>query len=219
MISPTWPSGVSTPSYSRWATDIVRFGLKPSFRLASCWSVDVVNGGAGLRFDRLIAIDSTIGRLARSRGDVALGGLAVADDRLRPVDPDELGAERRPARRDEERLDRPVLDRRERPDLALPIDHEANGDRLDPAGRQSRADLARDQRAERVADHPVDDPARLLGIDEVLVDRPGVGEGLADRRLGDLAERHPAVRSGARPIASATCQAIASPSRSRSVAR
>ena len=64
-MSPTCPSGVSTPSYSRWATDIVRLGLKPSFRLASCWSVDVVNGGAGLRFERLIAIDSTIGWLAR----------------------------------------------------------------------------------------------------------------------------------------------------------
>ena len=38
------------PSYSRCATDIVRFGLKPSLRLASCWSVEVVNGGAGERF-------------------------------------------------------------------------------------------------------------------------------------------------------------------------
>ena len=28
----------------------MRFGLKLSFRLASCWSVEVVNGGAGLRF-------------------------------------------------------------------------------------------------------------------------------------------------------------------------
>jgi hypothetical protein len=41
---------VSTPSYSRCAIDIVRFGLNPSRRLASCWSVDVVNGGAGDRF-------------------------------------------------------------------------------------------------------------------------------------------------------------------------
>ena len=66
VMSPTWPSpAVSTPSYSRWATLIVRFGLKPSLRLASCWSVEVVNGGAGLRFERLTATDLTTGRLAR----------------------------------------------------------------------------------------------------------------------------------------------------------
>ena len=38
------------PSYSRWAIDIVRRGLKLSRRLASCWRVEVVNGGAGERF-------------------------------------------------------------------------------------------------------------------------------------------------------------------------
>ena len=49
------------PSYSRWATDIVRRGLKPSLRLASCWRVLVVNGGAGLRFDFLTATEVTTG--------------------------------------------------------------------------------------------------------------------------------------------------------------
>ena len=64
-MRPTWPSGVSTPSYSRCATDIVRLGLNPSFRLASCWSVLVVNGGAGLRLDVRVASDSTTGDRAR----------------------------------------------------------------------------------------------------------------------------------------------------------
>ena len=40
---------MSTPSYRRCATVIVRCALKPSLRDASCWSVDVVNGAAGLR--------------------------------------------------------------------------------------------------------------------------------------------------------------------------
>ena len=67
----------------------------------------------------------------------------------------------------EERLERPVLAGGERVDLALALDDEADGDRLDAAGRQAAADLAREQRAERVADEAVDDPARLLGVDEV----------------------------------------------------
>ena len=55
-------------------------------------------------------------------------------------------------------------------DLALALDHEPHGDGLDAAGRQAAADLAREERAEGVADQPVDDAPRLLGIDEVLVD-------------------------------------------------
>jgi hypothetical protein len=46
-----------------------------------------------------------------------------------------------------------------------------------------------------------------------------VGERVADRRLGDLAERDAAGLVVGTWAASATCQAIASPSRSRSVAR
>ena len=93
VISPTCPSGVSTPSYSRWATDIVRLGLKPSLRLASCWSVEVVNGGAGLRFWVLVAMEVTRGRRPSQRRRVSLGGLAVADLERLAVDLDELGLE------------------------------------------------------------------------------------------------------------------------------
>ena len=59
-----------------------------------------------------------------------------------------------------------------------------------PADRPD-ADLPRQQRAQRVADEPVDDPAGLLGVDEVRVDVARMGERLADRALGDLAEGHP----------------------------
>jgi hypothetical protein len=41
--------------------DIVRFGLKPSLRLASCWSVEVVNGGAGLRVSFRVPTFETTG--------------------------------------------------------------------------------------------------------------------------------------------------------------
>ncbi len=43
----------------------MRLGEKPSLRLASCWSVLVVNGGAGFRLDARVATESTVGRDAR----------------------------------------------------------------------------------------------------------------------------------------------------------
>ena len=60
-----------------------------------------------------------------------------------------------------------------------------------PADRPERT-LRDEQRAQRVADQPVDDPARLLRVDEVLVDVARVRERLPDRGLRDLAERDPA---------------------------
>ena len=139
-MSPTWPSGVSAPSYSRWAIDIVRFGLKPSLRLASCWRVEVVNGGAGLRFwlprSPTLRDDRAAARAARRRG--ARRSSLVADVERLAVDPDELGGERVAGRRREDRLERPVLAGRERIDLALALDDQADRDRLDAAGRQAR---------------------------------------------------------------------------------
>ena len=98
-----------------------------------------------------------------------------------------------PRRSSERGRERPVLARREGLDLALALDDQAHGDRLDAAGREAAAHLARDERAERVADQAVDDAARLLGVDEVDVDRARVREGLADGALGDLAEGHAAL--------------------------
>ena len=92
-MSPTWPSAVSTPSYRRWATDIVRFGLKPSRRLASCWRVEVVNGGAGERFWVRVPTLVTTRVERRDRGAMALGGRLVGDVEGLAVDPHELGRE------------------------------------------------------------------------------------------------------------------------------
>src|SRR6185437_13860371 len=74
----------------------------------------------------------------RVRGAESLGvagrGRFVADLRLGPVEPDEVGREGLPGGGREAGLEGPVLARDERADLALAIDHEANGDRLDAAG-------------------------------------------------------------------------------------
>src|SRR6185503_9795237 len=82
-----------------------------------------------------------------------------------------------------------VLARGERLDLAFPLDDEPDCDGLHAAGRQATTHLARQERAQRVADKAVHDPPRLLGVAEVAVDVAWVGERLADRGLGDLAER------------------------------
>ncbi len=86
-MSPTWPSGVAIPSYRRCATDMVRFGLKPRRRLASCWSVDVVNGAAGDRF--CVRVPSFVTMGCRSRiaatcaSDVASSGMSRASPSIR----------------------------------------------------------------------------------------------------------------------------------------
>ena len=76
----------------------------------------------------------------------------------------------------------PVLARREGVDLAFPLDDETNGNRLDASGGQPAPDLAGDQRAQRVADEPVDDAAGLLRVHEVRVDAARIAERLLDRR-------------------------------------
>ena len=152
----------------------------------------MVNGGAGLRFDVLTVTPRTAGRLARSASTWRRAVSRVRDHRLVAGDAHELRRERRAVRRQERHLDRPELDGDKRPDLALPLHHQANRDRLDASGGEAGADLPRDERAQRVADQAVHDPARLLRVHEVAVDRPGRGERRPDGRLGDLAEGHAA---------------------------
>ncbi len=48
VMRPTGPSSPSSsPSYSRWASAMVRLAEKRSLRAASCCSFDVMNGGCG----------------------------------------------------------------------------------------------------------------------------------------------------------------------------
>ncbi len=63
--------------------------------------------------------------------------------------------------------------------------------RLHPPGRQSEVERLPQQRAHLVADQTVEHAPRLLGVDQVHVERPRVLERLLHRALGDLVEGQP----------------------------
>ena len=171
----------STPSYRRWAIVIVLRAPKPSLRAASCCSVEVVNGGArrALALLPLDLRDPVVG-LAEPfdvGGRLGLGRQheALLVRRWRRACP--RGPRRAAARngcssllRRQPDVDAPVLDRREASDLALALDDQAERDRLDAAGRQAGLDPPPQQRGDLVADEPVEDPARLLGVEQLQVD-------------------------------------------------
>ena len=79
----------------------------------------------------------------------------------------------------------------ERHPLALALDHEPRRDRLHAAGREPRHDLPPEHGRDLVAVEPVEDPARLLRVDEAVVDLAGLAERALDRILRDLVEHHP----------------------------
>ena len=71
----------------------------------------------------------------------------------------------------------------------------SHGDRLHAARRLGEwADLLPQHFGDGVAVEPIEDATGLLRIDEFHVDVAGVGDGLADRVLGDLVEDHAADR-------------------------
>jgi len=99
-----------------------------------------------------------------------------------------LTVERRQRRRDT-----PVLVRHKGRDLALAHADEAKRCRLHATGAQCTAvpaarDLLPQEGAEQVPHEPVEHPPGLLGVHEVHVDMPGMGERLPHRGLGDLVE-------------------------------
>ena len=86
------------------------------------------------------------------------------------------------------RVHGPVLDRDERLDLALALADDPQGDRLHAPGRKAPPDLLPEQVRDLVADEPVDDAARLLGVHEPAIDLAGGFHRGEDRLLGDLVE-------------------------------
>ncbi len=78
--------------------------------------------------------------------------------------------------------------RAEGDDLALALDDQSHGHRLHAARRERRAHLLPQHGRELEADQTVEDAARLLGVDQVHVDRAGLLDRLQDRTLGDLVE-------------------------------
>ncbi len=122
--------------------------------------------------------------VAALRDALAVDGVQAGDERGR------VGRIARPA--GGERAGQvPVLGGAEGDALALALDDEAGGDGLHASGGQPRHDLLPQDRRDLVAVEAVEDAAGLLGVDHALVQLARVGDGLADRILGDLVEDHP----------------------------
>ena len=88
------------------------------------------------------------------------------------------------------RLDRPILLRLERPNLALAFHHQPHRDGLHPPGAQSARDPLVQQRRNLVAHDAVEDSPRLLGIDQLHVHLAGVVERRPHGVLGNFIELH-----------------------------
>ncbi len=100
-------------------------------------------------------------------------------DRLSPVD-------------GQQHVDAEELLRREDPDLLVARRQDRQRGRLHPARRESRAQPPAQQRRHREPDHPAEEPARLLGAHQVVVDPARALERGAHRLRGYLREGDPA---------------------------
>ena len=86
----------------------------------------------------------------------------------------------------------PVFLRLERLDLRLPVADHARSDGLHAARGQALLDLHPQQRADLVAHQAVEHAARLLRIDQLLIDGARLLDGALDRLFRDLVEFHAA---------------------------
>ena len=164
---------------------------KPNLRLASCCSVEVMKGAAGLR---VAGFDSTA-ETVRSRASMAATARVAAPSSprsnlssFRPSRRDEAGLVGVAARGGEERLDGPVLAGAEGLDLHLALDDEAERHRLDAAGGLGAGELAPEDGREPEADEVVERAAGEVGVDELHVDLARVLHRLVHRRPGDGVE-------------------------------
>ena len=176
-MRPTLPSPMSMPSYSCCARRMVRRALKPSLRAASCCSVEVVKGGAGLRRRCLRSIASTEDPApcsvlpaaawrvrSTSRAVVSLVKLncstlvpAIFDQLQRKA----LARNARPRRRS------PVLLGLEGIDLGLAFADHAQRRTLHAPGRQPAPYLLPQQRRKIESDQVVERAARLLRVHQL----------------------------------------------------
>ena len=90
-----------------------------------------------------------------------------------------------------QQLDVPVAGADEGDPLALALDDQADRRALDAPGRQAAVDPPPQHRRDLVPVQPVEDAPGFGGVDEAVVDRARVVDGVVDRRLGDLVEHHP----------------------------
>ena len=129
-----------------------------------------MKGGDGFFRRSPRSTDLTTKGSALEVGDDGLGlGLGGRDELLPVLLPqrrDELG---RHGRR-QVGVEAPVLLGHEGPDLPLALADQADRDRLDAAGREAAAHALPEERADLVADQPVEDAPGLLGVHPLLVD-------------------------------------------------
>ena len=88
-------------------------------------------------------------------------------------------------------VQRPVLPGLEGTDLLLPVHHHPGGHALHPSGGQAPADLFPKQGGQLIAHDPVQNPSRLLGIHQIVINIPGIADGILHHLLGDLVEGDP----------------------------
>ena len=87
-------------------------------------------------------------------------------------------------------VNEPVFLALEIADLTLAVDHDARGNALHTARGQAGLDLFPEQRAELVAHDAVEDTARLLRVDEILIDLARRLNALGNDASRDLIEGH-----------------------------
>ena len=87
-------------------------------------------------------------------------------------------------------VERPVLLRLERLNLLLAVVDHAHSDGLHAARGKAAAHLLPQKRAELVAHDAVEHAARLLRIDQILVDGARLLDALGDDLFRDLVESH-----------------------------
>ena len=137
-------------------------------------------GGRFVEMDEIGASELRIGPEIASLGNCA------------PVQGDEARGELAGV---EYAVDVPVGGGDERDPGSLALDDQARGHGLNAAGGEALRDLLPENGRDLVPIETVEDPARLLGVDEPAVYVPGLLEGALDRIRGDLVEDHAAHRN------------------------
>ena len=132
------------------------------------------------------------------RGAQDRGLRRVARANLLPADLHQLRRERGRRPPLQPRRQRPILLGHEGGDLLFPPADHLDRHRLHPSRRQAPTDLRPQQRGEGVPDDPVEDAARLLRVELVLVEGTGMRHPVGDPLFRDLVEKHALDRRGGR---------------------
>ena len=146
--------------------------VNPSLRAASCWSVEVVNGGAGVFLAglTLMALTEKSAFLQSSRNFCAafssVSRLLSSVRRVAPEGVVNMAVTRKYS------SDRKFFY------LLLALHYEPYGHRLYASGRKGGLDFFPQYGAKLESHYAVEHAARLLGVDAVYVDAPRVGYGV-----------------------------------------